>query len=225
MITLKDVSKNYNVGKQTEVRALRDANLEVADGDFISVTGPSGSGKSTLLHILAGLDAPTSGTYFFKDIDVTKASDKVKCGLRNRQIGIILQDFGLLGDDTALENVCLPLTIGGMRRKQALERGKSVLEQVGIAELAEKRVNQLSGGQRQRVAVARALVQNASLLLADEPTGALDSRNTSSLMDLFEALNASGMTIIIVTHNIAAAQRTPISYSIIDGVLRQERRT
>lgn len=223
MIDLKNLNKIYNRGKQTEVQALKEVNLHVAAGDFISVTGPSGSGKSTLLHILAGLDMPTSGVYFFEDIDMTKASERAKCRLRNQQIGIVLQDFGLLGDNTALENVCLPLTIQGVCRKTALHRARSALEQAGVADLAGKTVNQLSGGQRQRVAIARALVQNTRLLLADEPTGALDSENTHALMNLLEELNRSGITIIIVTHNIAVAERTSISYNITDGILCQSR--
>ncbi len=223
MISLKGVSKIYNMGKGTEVQALRDVDLQVREGDFISITGPSGSGKSTLLHILAGLDTPTGGEYLFEDLDVARTSDRVKCHLRNRKIGIVLQDFGLLGDDTALENVALPLIIGGVRRREAKSRSARVLEEVGIAELSGKRVNELSGGQRQRVAVARALVQDAKLLLADEPTGALDSGSASALMDLFERLNAGGLTIITVTHNPAVAERTPVSYSIVDGVIHSER--
>ncbi len=224
MVKLSGINKIYNPGRQNKVHALRDVDLEVAQGDFISITGPSGSGKSTLLHILAGLDTPTSGTYHFEDVDVTKASDKLKCALRNREIGVVLQDFGLLGDDTALENVCLPLVVSRVSRKTAFERGRAALEQLGIAELAGKKVNQLSGGQRQRVAVARALVQNAKLLLADEPTGALDTGNTEALMDLLEKLNASGLAIIVVTHNMAVARRAPISYRIVDGVCRRETR-
>ncbi len=223
MISLKGVSKVYNPGKGTEVQALRDVCLQVRKGDFISITGPSGSGKSTLLHIMAGLDTPTGGEYLFEDVDVARASDRVRCRLRNREIGIVLQDFGLLGDDTALENVALPLIIGGVRMREAKSRSERVLEEVGIAELAAKRVNQLSGGQRQRVAVARALARDAKLLLADEPTGALDSGNAKALMDLFERLNAGGLTIITVTHNMAVAERTPISYSIVDGMIHSAR--
>ncbi len=223
LITLKDVSKTYDPGRETEVRALRGVDLEVKEGDFISVTGPSGSGKSTLLHILAGLDTPTSGAYFFENTDMTRASDRAKCALRRRQIGVVLQDFGLLGDDTALENVCLPLTVDGVSRKKAVARAREVLERMGIADLAGKKVNALSGGQRQRVAAARALSQNAKLLLADEPTGALDSQNTEALMDLLESLNRSGLTIIVSTHNPTVSLRAPVSYSIMDGVLKRER--
>ena len=223
MISLKGVSKVYNMGKGTETRALRDVDLQVFDGDFISITGPSGSGKSTLLHILAGLDRQTAGEYLFDGVDMARASDSLRCRLRNQRIGIVLQDFGLLGDDTALENVMLPLVIGGVRGREARARAKSVLEEVGICELSGKRVNELSGGQRQRVAVARALVHDAKLLLADEPTGALDSGNASALMDLFERLNAGGLTIITVTHNMAVAERAATSYSIVDGVIRLER--
>ena len=208
MICLKDVSKIYNQGKANETQALQHVTLTIKKGDMVAITGPSGSGKSTLLHIIAGIDAQTSGVYEYDGNDVRKMSDRGKCELRNKKIGIILQDFGLLGNDTVLRNICLPEIIAGTYKKSFDKKVRVLLQQVGLEGLEHKKVNQLSGGQRQRVAICRALAMDAEVIVADEPTGALDLSNTESLMDLLERLNKQGITVIIVTHDPYVAKVT-----------------
>ena len=219
MICLKDVSKIYNQGKANETQALQHVTLTIKKGDMVAITGPSGSGKSTLLHIIAGIDAQTSGVYEYDGNDVRKMSDRGKCELRNKQIGIILQDFGLLGNDTVLRNICLPEIIAGTYKKSFDKKVRVLLQQVGLEGLEHKKVNQLSGGQRQRVAICRALAMDAEVIVADEPTGALDLSNTESLMDLLERLNKQGITVIIVTHDPYVANRCTMEYVIEDGKL------
>ena len=219
MICLKDVSKIYNQGKANETQALQHVTLTIKKGDMVAITGPSGSGKSTLLHIIAGIDAQTSGVYEYDGNDVRKMSDRGKCELRNKKIGIILQDFGLLGYDTVLRNICLPEIIAGTYKKSFDKKVRVLLQQVGLEGLEHKKVNQLSGGQRQRVAICRALAMDAEVIVADEPTGALDLSNTESLMDLLERLNKQGITVIIVTHDPYVANRCTMEYVIEDGKL------
>ena len=219
MICLKDVSKIYNQGKANETQALQHVTLTIKKGDMVAITGPSGSGKSTLLHIIAGIDAQTSGVYEYDGNDVRKMSDRGKCELRNKKIGIILQDFGLLGNDTVLRNICLPEIIAGTYKKSFDKKVRVVRQQVGLEGLEHKKVNQLSGGQRQRVAICRALAMDAEVIVADEPTGALDLSNTESLMDLLERLNKQGITVIIVTHDPYVANRCTMEYVIEDGKL------
>ena len=219
MICLKDVSKIYNQGKANETQALQHVTLTIKKGDMVAITGPSGSGKSTLLHIIAGIDAQTSGVYEYDGNDVRKMSDRGKCELRNKKIGIILQDFGLLGNDTVLRNICLPEIIAGTYKKSFYKKVRVLLKQVGLEGLEHKKVNQLSGGQRQRVAICRALAMDAEVIVADEPTGALDLSNTESLMDLLERLNKQGITVIIVTHDPYVANRCTMEYVIEDGKL------
>ena len=219
MICLKDVSKIYNQGKANETQALQHVTLTIKKGDMVAITGPSGSGKSTLLHILAGIGAQTSGVYEYDGNDVRKMSDRGKCELRNKKIGIILQDFGLLGNDTVLRNICLPEIIAGTYKKSFDKKVRVLLQQVGLEGLEHKKVNQLSGGQRQRVAICRALAMDAEVIVADEPTGALDLSNTESLMDLLERLNKQGITVIIVTHDPYVANRCTMEYVIEDGKL------
>lgn len=221
MIVLNNINKIYNEGKPNQVNALKNLSMTIGQGELVAITGPSGSGKSTLLHIIAGLDVPSSGTYFFKNMDMATASDKNRSKIRNKDIGIVLQDFGLLGEETVLFNVSLPLIIGKRNYKESQKRAKKALSKLGILDLSNKPVNQLSGGQQQRVAIARALVTNSSLILADEPTGALDSENTQALIDLFKELNQQGITIIIVTHNPKVAQECHTIYSITDGILQK----
>lgn len=222
MVQLINLNKYYAKGRPDEVHALKNVNLTISAGDLIGVTGPSGSGKSTLLHILAGIDAPTSGSYLLDDIDMTKASDAQKAKLRNSFFGIVLQDFGLLGDQTAAENVKLPMQIAGLHGKTAEGKARQALEKVGIGDLAEKRVNQLSGGQKQRVAIARALAMEARLILADEPTGALDSETAAELMALIKELNRGGITFLIVTHNAFISDACERRLRIVDGVLKEQ---
>lgn len=219
MICLKDVSKIYNQGKANETQALQHVTLTIKKGDMVAITGPSGSGKSTLLHIIAGIDAQTSGVYEYDGNDVRKMSDRWKCELRNKKIGIILQDFGLLGNDTVLRNICLPEIIAGTYKKSFDKKVRVLLQQVGLEGLEHKKVNHLSGGQRQRVAICRALAMDAEVIVADEPTGALDLSNTESLMDLLERLNKQGITVIIVTHDPYVANRCTMEYVIEDGKL------
>lgn len=219
MICLKDVSKIYNQGKANETQALQHVTLTIKKEDMVAITGPSGSGKSTLLHIIAGIDAQTSGVYEYDGNDVRKMSDRGKCELRNKKIGIILQDFGLLGNDTVLRNICLPEIIAGTYKKSFDKKVRVLLQQVGLEGLEHKKVNQLSGGQRQRVAICRALAMDAEVIVADEPTGALDLSNTESLMDLLERLNKQGITVIIVTHDPYVANRCTMEYVIEDGKL------
>ena len=219
MICLKDVSKIYNQGKANETQALQHVTLTIKKGDMVAITGPSGSGKSTLLHIIAGIDAQTSGVYEYDGNDVRKMSDRGKCELRNKKIGIILQDFGLLGNDTVLRNICLPEIIAGTYKKSFDKKVRVLLQQVGLEGLEHKKVNQLSGGLRQRVAICRALAMDAEVIVADEPTGALDLSNTESLMDLLERLNKQGITVIIVTHDPYVANRCTMEYVIEDGKL------
>ena len=219
MICLKDVSKIYFQGKANETQALQHVTLTIKKGDMVAITGPSGSGKSTLLHIIAGIDAQTSGVYEYDGYDVRKMSDRGKCELRNKKIGIILQDFGLLGNDTVLRNICLPEIIAGTYKKSFDKKVRVLLQQVGLEGLEHKKVNHLSGGQRQRVAICRALAMDAEVIVADEPTGALDLSNTESLMDLLERLNKQGITVIIVTHDPYVANRCTIEYLIDDGKL------
>lgn len=219
MICLKDVSKIYNQGKANETQALQHVTLTIKKGDMVAITGPSGSGKSTLLHIIAGIDAQTSGVYEYDGNDVRKMSDRGKCELRNKKIGIILQDFGLLGNDTVLRNICLLEIIAGTYKKSFDKKVRVLLQQVGLEGLEHKKVNQLSGGQRQRVAICRALAMDAEVIVADEPTGALDLSNTESLMDLLERLNKQGITVIIVTHDPYVANRCTMEYVIEDGKL------
>ena len=219
MICLKDVSKIYNQGKANETQALQHVTLTIKKGDMVAITGPSGSGKSTLLHIIAGIDAQTSGVYEYDGNDVRKMSDRGKCELRNKKIGIILQDFGLLGNDTVLRNICLPEIIAGTYKKSFDKKVRVLLQQVGLEGLEHKKVNQLSGGQRQRVAICRALAMDAEVIVADEPTGALDLSNTESLMDLLERLNKQGITVFIVTHDPYVANRCTMEYVIEDGKL------
>ena len=219
MICLKDVSKIYNQGKANETQALQHVTLTIKKGDMVAITGPSGSGKSTLLHIIAGIDAQTSGVYEYDGNDVRKMSDRGKCELRNKKIGIILQDVGLLGNDTVLRNICLPEIIAGTYKKSFDKKVRVLLQQVGLEGLEHKKVNHLSGGQRQRVAICRALAMDAEVIVADEPTGALDLSNTESLMDLLERLNKQGITVIIVTHDPYVANRCTMEYVIEDGKL------
>ena len=217
MIELEKIEKMYNAGKATETHALKDINLRIEEGDMVAITGPSGSGKSTLLHIIAGIDSPSSGEYRFCGKLVSDMSDKERCRIRNQEIGMIMQDFGLLGNDTVLQNVCLPEVIGGRYNRKFEYKAKEILSAVGLSGLEQKKTNQLSGGQRQRVAIARALAMDAKIIIAHEPTGALDSENTDSLMDLLLELNRQGITIIIVSHDPKVAMRCPIRYRIEDG--------
>ncbi len=221
MIQLKQIEKIYQKAKPNEVTALKGVSLTIHDGDLIAITGPSGSGKTTLLHILACLEKPDAGEYILNGQNVAELSERKKADLRNSYFGIVLQDFGLMEEESVLLNVCLPLLIGKMRHKEAKKAAVSALEHMGIPSLATKKVNQLSGGQKQRVAIARALVHKPQIILADEPTGALDSAHTEELLQLIRKCNEEGITFLIVTHNPVVADFCTRQMHIIDGKLSE----
>jgi len=210
MIQLKNISKVYRVGK-SDFYALKDVSLRIEKGELVAICGASGSGKSTLLNIIGCLDNPSTGTCLLGGKDVGGCSDEEKAGLRNRKIGFVLQDFALLEGQQVLYNVMLPLLLGKTPYRKIREKALRALDRVGLADQSKKRVNQLSGGQKQRVAIARAMVIEPELLLADEPTGQLDSQTGMAVMELFRQLNRQGMTVVVVTHNdeiAACADRT-----------------
>jgi putative ABC transport system ATP-binding protein len=216
LIAIKDLSKVYRVGTE-DVRALDGIDLEVEAGEYLATMGPSGSGKSTLMNLLGCLDTPSSGSYVLNGRQVSGLEDVELARIRNEEIGFVFQTFNLLGRATALANVELPLVYSSTTRAERRERAERALERVGLADRMRHRPNELSGGQRQRVAIARALVNGPSLLLADEPTGNLDSRTSAEIMTLFDALNASGNTIVIVTHENDIASHARRTIELLDG--------
>lgn len=199
IIHLEQISKIYGTGN-TEVKALDDVSLTVESGEYCAIMGPSGSGKSTAMNIIGCLDQPTQGHYYLDSEDVAQLDDGNLAIIRNRKLGFVFQQFHLLAQMTALENVMLPMIYAGVSQRDRLDRASHALTQVGLADRMGNRPNQLSGGQQQRVAIARAIVNNPVLLLADEPTGALDSHTTQEVMGIFQQLNEAGMTIVMVTH-------------------------
>ncbi|MBK6362238.1 MAG: ABC transporter ATP-binding protein [Saprospiraceae bacterium] len=199
MIQTKDLSKIYKMGFET-IFALQSVTLDIQKNEYVALMGPSGSGKSTLMNILGCLDSPTSGTYILNNIDVSSMTDSDLAEVRNKQIGFIFQTFNLLPRLSALENVALPLIYAGISKKERLEKAAYVLDQVSLADRMTHKPNELSGGQRQRVAIARALVNDPAIILADEPTGNLDSKTSIEIMNIFEKIHTSGNTVIIVTH-------------------------
>jgi putative ABC transport system ATP-binding protein len=232
VISVRNLVKTYTVG-EVEVRALRGVSLEVAAGEFVAVTGPSGSGKSTLMHIVGCLDRPTSGQYVLDGQDVSRMSRDQLAEVRNKQIGFVFQGFNLLSRTTALDNVELPLLYGAGGKMKAADRHRRALEalaSVGLTERADHHPNQLSGGQQQRVAIARALITNPSILLADEPTGNLDTRTSIEVMGLFQRLNRDrGITVLVITHEHDIAEyaariiRCRDGQIVADGPIRARR--
>jgi putative ABC transport system ATP-binding protein len=216
LLELVDVSRRYKMGSET-IRALDGVSFTVRQGEFVAIVGQSGSGKSTLLNLLGCLDTPTDGVYRLRGKDVRGLDDNQLSDLRNREIGFIFQTFQLLPRTTALENVELPLVYRGLSSRQRRERARRALERVGLAKRMHHRPNELSGGQRQRVAIARALCAEPAILLADEPTGNLDSATGREILGLFNELHQSGNTIILVTHEPAIAGRCPRAIRISDG--------
>ena len=214
--SLKNISKTYGKEDLT-VKALDSINLEIYKGDYLAVMGASGSGKSTAMNIIGCLDRPSEGVYKLNGIPVEKLSDDELAEIRNQKLGFVFQQFHLLSDATALENVILPMVYAGIEPEQRLERGKNALKKVGLSERMNNRPNQLSGGQQQRVAIARAIINNPAILLADEPTGALDSKTTEDVLDLFDKLHESGITIVLVTHEDEVANRAKKIAKFKDG--------
>ena len=214
--SLEKISKTYGRGNLT-VKALDNINLEIYKGDYLAVMGASGSGKSTAMNIIGCLDRPSGGIYKLNDILIENLSDDELAEIRSQQLGFVFQQFHLLSDATALENVILPMIYAGVNAEQREERGKKALEKVGLSERMNNRPNQLSGGQQQRVAIARAIINNPALLLADEPTGALDSKTTEDVLDLFDKLHKSGITIVLVTHEDEVANRAKKIAKFKDG--------
>jgi len=221
IIELQNIRKNYFLNKQV-IEVIKGVSLSIQRNEYITLMGPSGSGKSTLMNIIGCLDTPTSGNYFLNRNDVSKLNDNQLADVRNKQIGFIFQQFNLLPRLTALENVALPLVYAGVSKKERTQRALEVLEKVGLADRSHHKPNELSGGQNQRVAIARALINNPTLILADEPTGNLDSKTSNEIMEAFDALHASGNTLLIVTHeeNIAAFAKRVIRLK--DGVIESD---
>ena len=216
ILSLQNIFKDYNQEKLV-VPVLKDINLTVEEGEYVAIMGPSGSGKTTLMNIIGCLDKPTSGMYELAGEDVLKLRDKELSDLRLRSIGFVFQSFHLMPRESALENVALPLSYAGVRKKERKERATKALERVGLGDRIHFRPTQLSGGQKQRVAIARAMVNNPKILLADEPTGALDSKSGEQIMELFAKLNEEGVTIVMITHDPKIAANAKRIVRIIDG--------
>lgn len=221
MIQLKKIYRDFQVGDQT-VRALNNINLTINQGEYISVMGPSGSGKSTLLNIIALLDHPTSGQYLFNSKDVTKLDDNALAKIRRENIGFVFQFFHLIPRLTAAENIEMPMILAGINRQARQQRVEQAVASVGLADRAHHRPEQLSGGQRQRVAIARATIMRPGILLADEPTGNLDSHSGIEIIELLETLNKEGMLLIIITHDHHLGSRAKRQIHFIDGKIVQE---
>ena len=217
MIKIENLTKTYNYKKSNAFTALTDVSLTVEDGEMLAIIGKSGAGKSTLLHIIGCIDTFEKGTYTLDDISVHKLSDKKLAQIRNQKVGIVMQDFALVEEYTVLENVKIPLYFARKKKGSSNKLALDALEKVGMKELAKKPVNKLSGGQKQRVAIARAIVNNPSFLLADEPTGALDTKTSAEIMALFKSLNDEGKTVMIITHDPTVAGSCQRQIEISDG--------
>jgi putative ABC transport system ATP-binding protein len=222
VIAIVDLTKVYVMG-QTEVHALRGVSLTINEGEYVAIIGASGSGKSTLMNMIGLLDRPTTGSYRIRGVEVSGLSKDRLADLRNREIGFVFQRFNLLARTTARRQVELPLFYAGVPSRQATQRAIQALERVGLGERTDHKPDELSGGQQQRVAIARALVNNPSLLLADEPTGALDSKTGKEVLALFDELHAQGITLIVVTHDMSVASRAGRIITIRDGQIIEDR--
>ncbi|MBQ9593144.1 MAG: ABC transporter ATP-binding protein [Lachnospiraceae bacterium] len=223
MVELKKICKDYPQGREV-MRVLKDVDLNVEQGEYLAIMGPSGSGKTTLMNLLGFLDIPTSGEYLLEGVSHADSSDKELAKVRNEKIGFVFQNYYLLPKMNARENIALPLLYAGVNKKERLARADEAMASVGLAGYEKSLPSQLSGGMCQRVAIARAMITKPALLLADEPTGALDTVSGSQIMDIFDELNANGTTIIMITHEPAIAKRAKKIMYIRDGVLTSERR-
>jgi putative ABC transport system ATP-binding protein len=221
IIQLQDIRKSYFLGKQ-ELPILKGINLSIFSNEYVALMGPSGSGKSTLMNIIGCLDTPTAGTYMLNNRDVSRMNEDELADVRNVEIGFVFQQFNLLPRLTAWENVSVPLIYAGVGKKEREERARAMLEKVGLAERGHHKPNELSGGQSQRVAIARALINNPSLILADEPTGNLDTKTSIEIMDLFSQIHANGNTVVLVTHEVDIANYTRRIVRIRDGVVETD---
>ena len=225
LIALRGVTKTYFAGRPNELEILHGIDLTVWPGEFVAIVGESGSGKSTIMNIIGALDRPTSGSYLLDGMDIERASDRQLSAIRNRKIGFVFQTFHLIGRTNAQKNVELPLLYAGVSARQRTARAKELLEMVGMSDRAKHQPNELSGGQKQRVAIARAMACDPALLLADEPTGALDSQTSRTVMDLFHRLHRQqGKTIVLITHNPALAQECNRILTLQDGRIVDERK-
>jgi len=222
LIEIRDIAKIYKMGLQ-EVKALQSITMDIEANEYVALMGPSGSGKSTLMNILGCLDTPTRGTYILNNTDVSHLVDNELAEIRNKEIGFVFQTFNLLHRYTALENVALPLIYAGLGKEDREARAREVLAQVGLAERMEHKPNELSGGQRQRVAVARALVNKPSIILADEPTGNLDSKTSVEIMQLFSEIHKAGNTVILVTHEPDIAENADRIVHLRDGLVESDK--
>ncbi len=223
IISVKDLKKTYIMGK-TEVNALRSITLDIKRNEFVALMGPSGSGKSTLMNLIGCLDTPTAGEYWLNNHNVSEMVDSELAEIRNKEIGFVFQTFNLLPRLSALENVALPLVYGGVSRTKRLKRAQEVLDAVGLGDRVDHKPNELSGGQRQRVAIARALVNNPSIILADEPTGNLDTKTSLEIMTILEKIHGEGNTIILVTHEPDIAEHAHRIVRLRDGLVESDKK-
>ncbi|MCL2321550.1 MAG: ABC transporter ATP-binding protein [Oscillospiraceae bacterium] len=221
MLKMIDICKSYYMGDE-ELKVLFDVNLSINPGEFVSILGPSGSGKSTMMNIIGCLDVPTSGRYILSDNDINDLDEVQLAHVRNKEVGFVFQSFHLLPRLSAIQNVELPLIYSGLKRSERRKKAIEILEQVGLSDKMRNLPNQLSGGQQQRVAIARALVTRPSILLADEPTGALDQKTGQQIMELFEDINKDGKTIIMITHDTNIAKHAKRVINILDGYLTEQ---
>ena len=218
LIEMKEIIKRYNIGTESEIEILHGIDLKIYEGEFVAIVGESGSGKSTLMNIIGVLDKQTEGEYYLDGIDIKNANEEEMNVIRNKKIGFVFQNFNLIGRTSALKNVELPMLYAGVPAEERTKRAKELLSKVGMASRANHMPNELSGGQKQRVAIARSLVNNPSIILADEPTGALDSETSAMVMDIFNDLNKNqGKTIILITHSKEIAEQCPRIVTINDG--------